>query len=252
MPWAGREVGGLANMLAAHLDINSPDHRGMVQAFWDGPRIAGTPGLKAVDLFRAVGEGQVKAIWIMGTNPADSLPDADAVQDALRRCPFVVVSDVVRTDTTRHAHVLLPAAAWAEKSGTVTNSERRISRQRSFLKPPGEARPDWRIICDVAARMGFAEAFDYQSPAEIFREHAALSGLANDGTTRFRHRGLCRAERELPTMPWSRSSGRAGRARRSMPARRASSRRAASTRPTGGRGSSRRRLRFNRSRPTSR
>jgi assimilatory nitrate reductase catalytic subunit len=181
----GREVGGLANMLAAHLDISSADHRGMVQTFWNSPRIAGKPGLKAVDLFRAVGEGQVKAIWIMGTNPADSLPDADAVQAALRSCPFVVVSDVTRTDTTRHAHVLLPAAAWAEKSGTVTNSERRISRQRSFLTPPGEARPDWRIICGVASRMGFAEAFDFHSPAEIFREHAALSALANDGRRDF-------------------------------------------------------------------
>ncbi|UVF21741.1 molybdopterin-dependent oxidoreductase [Microvirga terrae] len=181
----GREVGGLANMLAAHLDINRPDHRELVRSFWGSPRIATRPGLKAVDLFRAVGEGHVKALWIMGTNPADSMPDADAVQEALRACPFVVVSDVVRTDTTRHAHVVLPAAAWAEKSGTVTNSERRISRQRSFLKPPGEARPDWRIVCDVAARMGFSEAFDYQSPAEIFREHAALSGLANDGTRDF-------------------------------------------------------------------
>ena len=209
----GREVGGLANMLAAHLDINNPDHRGMVQAFWNGPRIAGKPGLKAVDLFRAVGAGQVKAIWIMGTNPADSLPDADAVQDALRRCPFVVVSDVVRTDTTRHAHVLLPAAAWAEKSGTVTNSERRISRQRSFLKPPGEARPDWRIICDVASRMGFAEAFDYQSPAEIFREHAALSGLANDGRRDF-DIGACAELSEtaydaLEPFQWPRRQGEA-------------------------------------------
>jgi assimilatory nitrate reductase catalytic subunit len=181
----GREVGGLANMLAAHLDINSAGHRELVRSFWGSPRIAEKPGLKAVDLFRAVGYGRIKAIWIMGTNPADSLPDANAVQEALRACPFVAVSDVTRTDTTRHAHVLLPAAAWAEKSGTVTNSERRISRQRSFLKPPGEARPDWRIICDVAARMGFAEAFNYGSPAEIFREHATLSGLANDGTRDF-------------------------------------------------------------------
>jgi assimilatory nitrate reductase catalytic subunit len=181
----GREVGGLANMLAAHLDINSPSHRELVRSFWGSPGIAVRPGPKAVDLFRAVGEGRIKAIWIMGTNPADSLPDADAVQNALRACPFVVVSDATRTDTTRHAHVLLPAATWAEKSGTVTNSERRISRQRSFLKAPGEARPDWRIICDVAARMGFAEAFDYRSPAEIFHEHAALSGIANDGTRDF-------------------------------------------------------------------
>jgi len=209
----GREVGGLANMLAAHLDINSPSHRELVQSFWVSPGIAKRPGLKAVDLFRAVGEGQVKAIWIMGTNPADSLPDADAVQEALRRCPFVVVSDVVRTDTTRHAHVILPAAAWAEKSGTVTNSERRISRQRSFLKPPGEARPDWRIICDVAARMGFADAFDYQSPAEIFREHAALSGLANDGRRDFDISACAdlseKAYDVLEPFQWPRRSGEA-------------------------------------------
>jgi assimilatory nitrate reductase catalytic subunit len=207
----GREVGGLANMLAAHLDIASPDHRGMVQAFWNSPGTAEKPGLKAVDLFRAVGEGRIKAIWIMGTNPADSLPDADAVRDSLRRCPFVVVSDVTRTDTTRHAQVLLPAAAWAEKSGTVTNSERRISRQRSFLKAPGEARPDWRIICDVASRMGFGEAFDYRSPAEIFREHAALSGLANDGRRDF-DIGACadlsdNAYNALEPFQWPRRQG---------------------------------------------
>jgi assimilatory nitrate reductase catalytic subunit len=209
----GREVGGLANMLAAHLDINNPGHRELVQAFWGSPRIAGRPGLKAVDLFRAVGDGRVKAIWIMGTNPADSLPDADAVQAALRACPLVVVSDVTRTDTTRYAHVLLPAAAWAEKSGTVTNSERRISRQRSFLKAPGEARPDWRIICDVATRMGFADAFGYLSPAEIFREHAALSGIANDGTRDF-DIGACaelseRAFDALAPFQWPRRQGEA-------------------------------------------
>jgi len=181
----GREVGGLANMLAAHLDLDSADHRNLVQTFWASPRMAKRPGPKAVELFRAVGEGRIKAVWIMGTNPVVSLPDADAVREALASCPFVVVSDVTRTDTTRYAHVILPAAAWAEKDGTVTNSERRISRQRSFLKPPGEARPDWRIICDVAARMGYARAFDFESPAEIFREHAALSGIANDGARDF-------------------------------------------------------------------
>lgn len=209
----GREVGGLANMLAAHLDINSPSHRELVRSFWGSPSIAERPGFKAVDLFRAVGDGRVKAIWIMGTNPADSLPDADAVQDALRVCPFVVMSDVTHTDTTRHAHVLLPAAAWAEKSGTVTNSERRISRQRSFLKPPGEARPDWRIICDVAARMGFADAFGYQSPAEIFREHAALSGIANDGTRDFDISACAELSENaydtLPPFQWPRRYGEA-------------------------------------------
>ena len=123
----GREVGGLANMLAAHMEIENPAHRALVQSFWGSPAIAAKPGLKAVDLFRAVGDGRVKALWIMGTNPVDSMPEADAVRTALEACPFVVVSDVVRhTDTTALGDVLLPALAWGEKDGTVTNSERRI------------------------------------------------------------------------------------------------------------------------------
>ncbi|RUX68569.1 nitrate reductase, partial [Mesorhizobium sp. M2A.F.Ca.ET.040.01.1.1] len=114
-----------------------------------------------------------------------SMPDASRVRAALAKCDFVVVSDVTRTDTTRCADVLLPAAGWGEKDGTVTNSERRISRQRPFLPPPGEARADWRIVCDVAARMGFGEAFAFRAPAEIFREHAALSAFENGGERLF-------------------------------------------------------------------
>ncbi|HEV2270126.1 MAG TPA: molybdopterin-dependent oxidoreductase [Steroidobacteraceae bacterium] len=175
----GREVGGLANTLAAHLDLEAGEHRGAVQAFWDSPRIASRPGLKAVDLFEAVHAGQIKAVWVMATNPVVSLPDANRVREALRRCELVVVSDCMAdTDTTALAHVLLPAAAWGEKDGTVTNSERRISRQRRFLTPPGEARPDWWIVCEVARRMGFAPQFPYDSPHEIFDEHARLSALA--------------------------------------------------------------------------
>lgn len=182
----GREVGGLANMLAAHMDIADPAHRRIVGDFWAAPRLADKPGLKAVDLFRAAGAGKIKALWIMATNPVDSLPDADQVRAALARCDFVVVSDVVRhTDTTAHAHVLLPAAAWGEKDGTVTNSERRISRQRPFLPLPGEARPDWWHICEVAKRMGYADAFTYNGPAEIYAEHARLSGIANNGARDF-------------------------------------------------------------------
>jgi assimilatory nitrate reductase catalytic subunit len=159
----GREVGGLANMLAAHMEIENAEHRRIVQYFWGSPIIATKAGLKAVDLFRAIEEGGVKAIWIMGTNPADSMPEANRVRAALRACPFVVVSDVCRkTDTTALAHVLLASAAWGEKEGTVTNSERRVSRQRAFLAPPGEALPDWRQICEVAKRMGFAKAFAYR------------------------------------------------------------------------------------------
>jgi assimilatory nitrate reductase catalytic subunit len=182
----GREVGGLANMLAAHMQIENADDRARVQGFWASPVIASTAGLKAVDMFKAVADGRIKAIWIMCTNPVVSMPDADAVHTALVNCPFVVVSDVIReTDTTSLAHVLLPATAWGEKDGTVTNSERRITRQRPFLPPPGETRHDWKIICDVAARMGFAEAFAFETPADVFREHAALSAHENSGSRDF-------------------------------------------------------------------
>ncbi|MGX4641592.1 molybdopterin-dependent oxidoreductase [Massilia sp. SYSU DXS3249] len=175
----GREVGGLANMLAAHMDLDNAAHREAVRSFWDARRVASRPGLKAVDLFRAVEEGTVKAVWIIATNPLVSLPDADQVRRALDRCELVVVSDIVAsTDTTRHADVLLPALGWGEKDGTVTNSERCISRQRAFLPAPGEARADWWALCEVARRMGF-DGFDYDGPHAIFDEHARLSGWRN-------------------------------------------------------------------------
>ncbi|WP_379069017.1 molybdopterin-dependent oxidoreductase [Mesorhizobium sp. UC22_110] len=181
----GREVGGLANQLAAHMNFDSGEDVERVARFWNAPEIATKAGLKAVDMFRAVGDGRIRALWIMGTNPAVSMPDAGRVRTALKACDFVVVSDVARTDTTRFAEVLLPAAAWGEKDGMVTNSERRLSRQRPFLAMPGEVRPDWRIICDVAARMGFSAAFDFAGPAAIFREHAALSAFENKGERLF-------------------------------------------------------------------
>ena len=175
----GREVGGLATMLAAHLDIANPQHRAALQNFWQSPAMASRPGLKAVDLFRACREGKIKVLWIISTNPAVTLPEADSVRDAIRACPFVAVSDITaETDTAPLADVLFPAAGWGEKSGTVTNSERRISRQRAFLPVPGAVRPDWRILCDVAAAMGWGEAFAYDRPADIFREYAALTGLS--------------------------------------------------------------------------
>ncbi|MEZ5653014.1 MAG: nitrate reductase [Burkholderiaceae bacterium] len=180
----GREVGGLANQLAAHMDFDEVS-KARVQTFWNSPRIAQRPGLKAVDLFDAVAAGRVRALWIMATNPVVSMPDADRVRAAIAGCEFVVVSDIVRSDTARLAHVLLPATGWAEKDGTVTNSERRISRQRACIPAPGQARHDWRIICDVASLMGWAKAFDYDGPAAIFREHAALSAWQNDGSRAF-------------------------------------------------------------------
>ncbi|MEQ1527786.1 MAG: nitrate reductase, partial [Methylococcales bacterium] len=182
----GREVGGLAHQLAAHMEFSNPDDVDRVSRFWGTANIARKPGYPAVDLFDAIYDGKVKAVWIMGTNPVVSMPNADKVKQALQRCEFVVVSDcIARTDTTALAHVLLPAQGWSEKDGTVTNSERRISRQRALFKPAGQAKPDWWIISQVAQRMGFVNEFSYQSPADIFREHAALSGFENNGLRDF-------------------------------------------------------------------
>jgi assimilatory nitrate reductase catalytic subunit len=182
----GREVGGLANQLAAHMDFE-PLSIDRVRRFWGAERIAERPGLKAVELFDAVAQGRIKALWIMSTNPAVSLPRAGAVAAALENLDFLAVSEVLHaTDTlSGAAHVLLPAAAWGEKEGTVTNSERRISRQRAFLAMPGETKPDWWIISEVARRMGFGTAFPYASAADIFREHADLSAFENEGTRDF-------------------------------------------------------------------
>ncbi|MCE3607447.1 molybdopterin-dependent oxidoreductase [Massilia sp. P8910] len=189
----GREVGGLANMLAAHMDLDNPQHRDTVQTFWSSPRIAARGGLKAVDLFKAIEEGKVKAVWVIATNPMVSMPDANQVQRALEKCELVVVSDIIAsTDTNAFADVLLPALGWGEKDGTVTNSERLISRQRAFLPAPGEARADWRILADVARRMGF-DGFDFASAHEVFDEHARLSVFRNEGPQRrvFDLSGLC-------------------------------------------------------------
>ncbi|MDF1686889.1 MAG: molybdopterin-dependent oxidoreductase [Parvibaculaceae bacterium] len=181
----GREVGGLANQLAAHMEFQ-PESVDRVRRFWNAPHIATTPGLKAIDLFDAIDRGEIKALWVMGTNPAVSLPDADRVRRAMKKLELLIVSEnMASTDSMDNAHIRLPAAAWGEKAGTVTNSERRISRQRSFLSLPGRVKPDWWAVSQVAQRMGYAEAFSYASPAEIFREHAELSGFENAGSRDF-------------------------------------------------------------------
>ncbi len=188
----GREVGGLANMLAAHMQLENPQHRQWVQQHWQSPTIASKAGFKALELFERVAEGEVKALWIMATNPLVSLPNRALVERALQRAECVVVSDcVANNDTLRFAHIKLPASGWSEKNGTVTNSERRISRQRGVLPPPGQARHDWQIICKVAQAMGY-QGFDYEHPAEIFLEHARLSGLNNDGSRAFDISNLAR------------------------------------------------------------
>ncbi|CAN7146862.1 molybdopterin-dependent oxidoreductase [Bradyrhizobium sp. LjRoot220] len=187
----GREVGGLANQLAAHMGFSPPDID-RVRRFWKASRIATHEGLKAVQMFEAIARGEIKALWVIGTNPAVSLPNADAVRKALKKLELFVVSENVTSNDTVDAgvHVLFPAQAWGEKSGTVTNSERRISRQRAFLSSPGEARPDWWIIGEIAKRLGFGTAFNFASAADIFREHAALSAFENEGGRDFDIGGL--------------------------------------------------------------
>lgn len=177
----GREVGALANLLAAHLDLDNIDHRQLVTDFWASPQsIASNVGVKACDAADAILEGRIKAIWIMATNPVVSLPEADKFRQALAECDLVIVSDCsVDSDTVKCADIVLPAQGWGEKSGTVTNSERRISRQRTLMPVTGMAKPDWWILSQVAKRMGFS-GFDYRHPSEIFNEHVALTAYGND------------------------------------------------------------------------
>jgi len=176
----GREVGGLANMLAAHRGFDA-ESIAAVGDFWQAPKMATEPGLKAVPLFEAIERGDVKFLWVLATNPLVSMPEADRWKKALAQCETVIVSDCVRdTDTTQLAHILLPALGWGEKDGTVTNSERCISRQRAFLPPAGEARADWWALSAIGKRLGHDEAFAYRNARDVFAEYAALTGINRD------------------------------------------------------------------------
>jgi len=171
----GREVGGLANLLPAHRDLNNEAHRKEVQQFWGGTSLSPKAGLTATEMFEALHDGRLKAIWIMCTNPLTSLPNARFVEQALKKAKFVVVQEISdKSETLAYADVILPAAAWTEKEGTMTNSERRISHLQKVLDPPGEALPDAEIICRFAAEMGF-KGFDYASMEEIYKEHTRLT-----------------------------------------------------------------------------
>ncbi|MBI5901658.1 MAG: molybdopterin-dependent oxidoreductase [Rhodocyclales bacterium] len=174
----GREVGGLATLLSAHRDLSNPEHRAEIARLWGVADLPATPGLTAVELFEAVQRGEIKALWIASTNPAQSLPNLKRVHEALAKCPFVVLQEVsADTDTTAFADLLLPAAGWGEKEGTVTNSERRISRVRAAVPAPGEARADWRIVVDFARRLEDRlppcemALFPYEGVEAVFNEH---------------------------------------------------------------------------------
>jgi assimilatory nitrate reductase catalytic subunit len=175
----GREVGGMANLLSAHRDLANAEHRAEVARLWGVPEVPAMPGKTAVELFQALHDREVRAVWIACTNPAQSMPDLSLVRAALERAEFVVVQEAYRnTDTTAFADLLLPASSWGEKEGTVTNSERRISRVRAAVPPPGEARQDWEIAVDFARRLGeklcrplAQKLFPYSSSEQIFDEH---------------------------------------------------------------------------------
>jgi len=171
----GREVGGLANLLSAHRDLANPDHRAEVAALWGVDAVPATPGKTAVEMFEAVKRGEIKALWIACTNPAQSMPNQALVHEALQTAECVVLQEAFAdTETARYADVLLPASAWGETEGTVTNSERCITRVHAAVSPPGEARPDWAIVCDFARRLlpeKGARLFPYADAEAVFNEH---------------------------------------------------------------------------------
>lgn len=177
----GRETGGLANVLPGHRDVANAAHRAEVETFWNTPvSIAPKPGLTATEMFEALANDTLKAIWIISTNPMVSMPDANAVENALKKARFVVVQDVSsRADTVQFADVVLPAAAWLEKEGTMTNAERRITHLPKVLDAPGEALPDSEIIWQFARKMGFAESFSYNNVAEVYQEYTQLTAGTN-------------------------------------------------------------------------
>ena len=171
----GREVGGLANLLPAHRNLANEADRSYVQQFWNSKPIAPKPGYTATEMFEALHDGRLKAIWIMGTNPLVSLPDVRKAEAALAKAKFVVVQECSsKPETLKYADVVLPAAAWAEKEGTMTNAERRITYLNKIVEAPGEALPDAEILCRFAQRMGF-EGFNFSSFADIYAEHCALT-----------------------------------------------------------------------------
>ncbi len=174
----GRETGGLAHLLPGYRAVTNAVDRGAVERHWGVPagRIGATPGLSALEMFERLAAGEVKAIWILCTNPAASMPELDLVEKALRQAELVVVQDAYHpTETTEFADVLLPAAQWPEKDGVMTSSERRLTYLPKLCEAPGEALPDAVILTRFAHEMGWKAAFPYASAAEVFDEFAALT-----------------------------------------------------------------------------
>lgn len=175
----GREVGGMANLLAVHRELANPEHRQEVADFWGVDGISEKPGLTATEMFDALESGKMKAIWIICTNPMVSLPDSRRVEKALKNAKFVVVQEISHNaDTAKFADLLLPAAGWLEKEGTMTNSERRISYLPKGINAPGEALPDFEILTRFAKKMGFS-GFNFNTAEEVYKEYCQMTKNTN-------------------------------------------------------------------------
>jgi assimilatory nitrate reductase catalytic subunit len=214
----GREVGGLANLISAHRDMANPAHRAEVAVLWGVKDVPSKPGKTAVEMFQAAADGEIKALWIACTNPAQSMPDQALVRRALARAEIVVLQEAfVTTETAHYADLLLPATTWGEKEGTVTNSERRITRVRAAVPPPGEARHDWQITQDFAQRLeklmgvrnqlipNFTEAqkpfLHYANPEEIWEEHKASTAGRDLDITGLSYALLDQSPQQWPYLP---------------------------------------------------
>lgn len=175
----GREVGGMSNLLPAHRDLNNEKHRKEVADFWNVDDIPAKAGYTATEMIDALENDKLKAIWIICTNPMVSLPNSKKVEKALKKARFVVVQDIsTNSDTLAFADVILPAAGWLEKDGTMTNSERRISYIDKVIDAPGESLPDYEIICRVAKEMGY-NGFNFKSAEQVFNEYKLLTKGTN-------------------------------------------------------------------------
>jgi assimilatory nitrate reductase catalytic subunit len=211
----GREVGGMANLLSAHRDLTKPEHRAEVARLWGVPDVPATPGKTAVEMFEAAADGEIRALWIACTNPAQSMPDQATVRRALDRAEFVVVQEAFGTTTTcEYADLLLPATTWGEKDGTVTNSERRISRVRPAIAGPGETRHDWAAVVDFAQRLekrlrpGQPTLFPYDRPESVWNEHRESTRGRDLDITGLSYAQLDAAPAQWP-FPQGASTGRA-------------------------------------------
>jgi ferredoxin-nitrate reductase len=175
----GREVGYLSHQLPGYRRVTGPTHRAYLEGAWQLPpgSIQSEPGLTAIPMFQAAADGRLRALWIAATNPAVTMPDVSVAQKGLQRTELVIVQDAyLPTETTRYADVLLPAAQWGEKVGTMTNSERLVLRSQKFLTPPGEAKPDWYAVAAVAQKMGH-HGFDFDTPEQIWNEFIRLTAM---------------------------------------------------------------------------